>query len=249
MPNKKEVSSKKMKKATAEGSVPPNSREYFFSDNLGGGVSAEQGLGSVDKNAKVSSKFEDALKIIPDWFDDGSQYLDQLDKEIANREEKHAKEMKQGKENIEAMKKEKLERKKRFNQNEKLRNRLRTALKEKEIQRRFADNSEYLREISSGNISSNRHDQFFKSEGASQQLFYRQISSPFSDEQVEWTEREIFKHWDKKQHRLYVSRVLLPECLIKIYMDYFGLTKAEAEKRISETPLSDSEESSDDTLL
>ena len=79
MPTKKEVSSKKKKKASAEGSVHPNSREYFFSDNLGGGGSAEKGLESVDKNAKVSSTFEDALKIIPDWFDDGSQYLDQLD--------------------------------------------------------------------------------------------------------------------------------------------------------------------------
>ena len=247
MPTKKEVSSKKKKKASAEGSVHPNSREYFFSDNLGGGGSAEKGLESVDKNAKVSSTFEDALKIIPDWFDDGSQYLDQLDMEIANRQEKHEKEMKQIEEDIEAIKREKKMREKRFNQNEKLRNRLRTALTEKEIQRRF--NSEYLREISSGTISSNRHDQFFKSEGASQQLFYRQISSPFSDEQVEWIEREIFKHWDEKQYRLYVSRVLLPESLIKIYMDYFGFTKAEAEKRIRETPLSDSEESSDDIYL
>ena len=155
--------------------------------------------------------------------------------------------MKQIEEDIEAIKREKKMRGKRFNQNEKLRNRLRTALTEKEIQRRF--NSEYLREISSGTISSNRHDQFFKSEGASQQLFYRQISSPFSDEQVEWIERGIFKHWDEKQYRLYVSRVLLPESLIKIYMDYFGFTKAEAEKRIRETPLSDSEESSDDIYL
>ena len=71
----------------------------------------------------------------------------------------------------------------------------------------------------------------------------------FSDEQVEWIEREIFKHWDEKQYRLYVSRVLLPESLIKIYMDYFGFTKAEAEKRIRESPLSDSEESSDDIYL
>ena len=94
--------------------------------------------------------------------------MDQLDKEIANRQEKFDKEMKQVEENIEAIKRDKVERKKRFNQNGKLRNRLRTALTEKEIQRRFADNSEYLREISSGNISSNRHDQFFKSEGGSQ---------------------------------------------------------------------------------
>ena len=35
----------------------------------------------------------------------------------------------------------------------------------------------------------------------------------------------------------YVWKVLLPETLIKFYMDYFKLTKKEAEKRIAETPL------------
>ena len=106
VPTKKEVSSKKMKKA--KGSIPPNSREYFFSDNMGGGVSAEQILKMV----------------IPDWFDDGSQYSDQLDKEIANRLEKFVKEMKKVEENIAATKREKVEHRKRFNQNVKLRNRL-----------------------------------------------------------------------------------------------------------------------------
>ena len=157
--------------------------------------------------------------------------------------------MKRVEERIEAIKGEEVERKKRFKENEKLRNRLQTELTEKEIQRMLKENSEYLREISSGNISSKRHDLFFESAGTSQQLFYRMISSPFSDEQVEWTEREIFKQWDKKQHGLYVSRVLLPECLIKIYMDHFGLKKNEAEKRISETPLPESDEDSDEILL
>ena len=40
----------------------------------------------------------------------------------------------------------------------------------------------------------------------------------------------------------FIAKVLLPEALIKVYMDVFQLEKAEAETRIFETPMSDDEE-------
>ena len=216
---------------------------------MGGRTEGNQKLGSVERKNELYPEFEDPLKVIPDWFDDGSEYLDQLDKEIASRQKQHAEEMKKVKESIEAIKRKDVERQKRYKQNEQLRAALRAKLTEEEIKRMFAENLEYLRGISSGNISSDRHGKFYESAGTRQQLFYRQILSPFSDEQVDWTEREIFKHWDKKKHEQYVSRVLLPECLIKIYMDYFGFIKTEAEKRIFETPPSDDEDSDENTFL
>jgi hypothetical protein len=40
----------------------------------------------------------------------------------------------------------------------------------------------------------------------------------------------------RRQHD-YVWKVLLPECLIKFYMDFFSVNKATAETKIRETPL------------
>lgn len=216
---------------------------------MGGRTEGNQELGSVKRKNKFYPEFEDSLKVIPDRFDDGSEYLDQLDKEIASSQKQHAEEMEKLKESIEAIKRKDVERQKRYKQNEQLKAVLRAELTEEEIKRMFTENLEYLRGIRSGNISSDRHDKFFESAGTRQQLFYRQILSPFSDLQVDWTEREIFKHWDKKQDEQYVSRVLLPECLIKIYMDYFGFIKTEAEERIFATPPSDDEDSDDNSFL
>jgi hypothetical protein len=42
---------------------------------------------------------------------------------------------------------------------------------------------------------------------------------------------------ERRQHNDYVWKVLLPECLIKFYMDFFHLDKSTAETKIRETPL------------
>ena len=38
----------------------------------------------------------------------------------------------------------------------------------------------------------------------------------------------------------------MPECFIKFYMDFFQLTKVEAETKIKETPMKDEDEDIDD---
>ena len=216
---------------------------------MGERTEGNQELGSDERKKNFFPECGDSLKVVPNNFDDGSEYLDQLDKKIASRQKQHIEEMNEVNESIEAIKRNDVARQKRYKQNEQLKTVLRAELTEEGIKRMFAENLEYLRGIRSGNISSDRHSKFFESAGSRQQLFYRQILSPFSDLQVDWTEREIFKHWDKKQNEQYVSRVLLPECLIKIYMDYFGFIKTEAEKRIFETPPSDDEDSDENTFL
>ena len=40
----------------------------------------------------------------------------------------------------------------------------------------------------------------------------------------------------------FTKQVLLPECFIKFYMDFFELTKVEAETKIKETPMIDEDE-------
>ena len=64
----------------------------------------------------------------------------------------------------------------------------------------------------------------------------------FVDDQLDWTLEEISKVWmkDRKEHmdnNEYVWKVLLSECFIKFYMDFFKISKEEAMTRIRETPL------------
>ena len=63
----------------------------------------------------------------------------------------------------------------------------------------------------------------------------------FSD-QLDWTLEEIEKVWmqtkrEKIDNKEYVWKVLLSECFIKFYMDWFKVSKEEAEIMIKETPL------------
>ena len=41
---------------------------------------------------------------------------------------------------------------------------------------------------------------------------------------------------------LHLFQVMLPECFIKFYMDFFQLTKVEAETKMKETPMKDDDE-------
>ena len=60
--------------------------------------------------------------------------------------------------------------------------------------------------------------------------------------ELNWTLDEMSKVWmrtkrEKMDTNEYVWKVLLPECLIKVYGDKFGVSRAEAEVMIGETPL------------
>ena len=70
----------------------------------------------------------------------------------------------------------------------------------------------------------------------------------FSD-QLDWTLDEIGKVWmrnkrERFDNKEYVWKVLLSECFIKFYMDWFAVSKQDAELMIKETPLRNEEDNS-----
>ena len=75
----------------------------------------------------------------------------------------------------------------------------------------------------------------------------------FSD-QLDWTLEEIGKVWmrtkrEKFDNKEYVWKVLLSECFIKFYMDWFRVSKQDAEIMIRETPLRNEEDDKSDSEL
>ena len=68
------------------------------------------------------------------------------------------------------------------------------------------------------------------------------ITDPFTDYQLDLTLELLGQVWMRnKREQLnnneYIWKVLIAELFIKIYMDFLNVSKQEAEKRISETPL------------
>jgi hypothetical protein len=161
-----------------------------------------------------------------------NEVLDELDMEIAERKKKHEEEMAKIDTNIAAEKERQEERRERMKKNTVLRDRLEVELNEEVLRRMFKENTEYLRNIEVGRVDSSRHRAFHKS---SRTIWMK-------------NKRELMDNNE------YVWKVLLAECFIKFYMDLFGFSKSEAEKRISETPLrkavedSEDDNSSDDML-
>ena len=110
------------------------------------------------------------------------------------------------------------------------------------LRKMFEENLPYLEKIRTGQIPSDRHLAFHTNAGSRQALFYKMITNPFSDDQVDWTYEEMTRIFMKTSKEFcdnndYIWKVLMPECFIKFYMDFFSISKEEAETRIRETPL------------
>ena len=76
----------------------------------------------------------------------------------------------------------------------------------------------------------------------------------FSEQHFDWTlalKKEVWMSTKQlhAENNEYVWKVLLPECLIKFYMDFFAISKKEAEQKIKETPHDDDLSSSEDGPL
>ena len=195
---------------------------------------------------------EELLRI-PDRPEDGrktmEEVLDELDVVIAERSRKHEEEMLKVDKEIDEEKSRQEEKTERFIQNGLLKDRLREEVTEEEIRIMFASNLQYLKEIQAGKEESSRHTAYHQSGRARHALYYTMITSPFSDEQLDWTLDEISKVWmrtkkEQMDNNEYCWKVILAECLIKFFMDKFQVNKKEAEKCIAETPL-DSEDDDD----
>jgi len=219
-----------------------------------------------DKNGKAEAELEadympsidELLKEPEKVGDDGKtmdEILDEFDKEIAERKEKHERDSAKVEADIAAEKLRQEERRKRLAENAKLRDRLEIEMTEEELRKLFAKNRVYLEGIWNGSNDSARHKAFHQSRRTRHALTYMMITDPFTDDQLDWTLEEIGKVWmrtkrEKFDNKEYVWKVLLSECFIKFYMDWFAVSKQDAEMMIKETPLRNEEDdSSGDELL
>merc|ERR1712098_572957 len=188
--------------------------------------------------------------------DDGrsmDEILDEVDKEIAEQREKHKKEVEEMQRDSEKQKKLIEEKEARYQENSLWRERLLSELTQESLNELFQRNLDYLKEIEKGNIDSTRHKAFFNNPRSRQGLMYTMITHPFSEHHVDWTYALMKEVWlsTKQLHvdnNEYVWKVLLPEAFIKFYMDFFSISKKEAEQRIKETPFDDDTSSSEDEL-
>jgi len=204
----------------------------------------DEEAGDVDPDL-YTPNIDDLLKL-PERPDDGSktteEILDELDNEIAERHKRHELDRAKVDQQIEEERRKKEERKARFRENAKLRNRLERELTEEKVRGTFRAIIPYLKAIWKGREVSKRHDAYHKSVRTRQALYYTMITDPFTDDQLDWVLEEMSSIWmrnkrEQMENNEYIWKVLLPECFIKMYADHFQFSKEEAELRISETPL------------
>ena len=111
---------------------------------------------------------------------------------------------------------------------------LRKGLSKENIKEIFHDNIEYFKNIELGKEDSWRFAKF-KDASKEQELLFRQIGGPFSEEQQDIVHDEVKKLFLIPRGVLisrFVSVVITPEVFIRIYQIFFGLSKPEAEKNL-----------------
>ena len=218
-------------------------KKYFKSDR-------EEGL---EETCDFTPSLDEILKL-PEMLDGGKskdEVLDDMDVEIAERKKRHDEEMGKVDIDITAEKGRQEERRERMKRNAVDRDRLEVEMTEPVLKKMFSENLQYLKNIQSGVVESARHQAYHKSYRTRHALYYKMITDPFTDSQLDWTLEELGKVWmrtrkEQMDNNDYVWKVLLAECFIKFVMDMFDITKNEAEKKIAETPLKGEEDSSDE---
>lgn len=236
-------------KAKKEDKSQPTIGKFFGASKKKGGKGSREGVqeddddedevGELDQDY-FSPNIDDLLKL-PERPDDGSktqeEILDELDVEIARKHKRHELDSAKVDKQIEEERKKKEERKARCKANAKLRNRLEKELSEEKVRGIFRDIIPHLEAIWNGQEDSKRHEAFHKSVRTRQALYYTMITDPFTDDQLDWVLEEMSLIWmrnkrEQMENNEYIWKVLLPECFIKIYGDYFGFSKEEAEVKM-----------------
>ena len=227
--------------------------ETFAKDKLPMFPTSPASLGDDDEVDDSIPSINELLTI-PKINDDEKimeEKLDEKDKEIKKSQEKHNKEMEMVRCNMELLEQKKRDREARYVVNAGYRDKLAAEITQPVIKKMFDENIEYLKSIRDGQTESSRHTAFHKDAGSRQALLYIQINQPFTDAQVNWTLECMTDVWmktpkERADNLQYVSNVLMPECLIKFYSDFYKISKVEAEKRIKETPLDEDEDDDSD---
>ena len=163
-------------------------------------------------------------------------------KEIEERKAQHEKEMEEIDESIVGLKHRDKLRMMRMKENKCRRNMIESEFDISSLKKLCQSNLKYLERIIHREVYSERHEDFVSNGPKRDDLKYKSISSPFTDEQID----EVYKDlkclmlgscYKGSTEDEYLEKVLLPEALIKIYMELFGVEKSAAEIMIAETPL------------
>lgn len=173
--------------------------------------------------------------------------MDILDETIKARAERHEMEMQQIEDSIQSIRQKQQSLEDRIRENGIRKQQLQLEVGEEKLLEILSLNIPYLEKIIRLEEYSPRHEAFRRGGAQQVHLIYMEIFNPFSDEQVKIVVnvlRDIVMNIEMRKDckEEFIAKVLLPEALIKVYMDVFQLEKAEAETRIFETPMSDDEE-------
>ena len=179
------------------------------------------------------------------------EILDELDADIARKD----------KEYVKKCLKVDLERKQiqiKFNkwkdwrkENTELGVRLQQELSQAKLSSLLEENLPYIQGIRDGNVPSSRSDDYHHSYKRRFGLYRKASSGPFTLSQTNWVLNHISRRvveGNSSEDRDYAFKVLLPEVLIKIYMDVLGLERAEADSRMVGTPIEGEEEEDESSL-
>ena len=205
----------------------------------------KQKLLKASKNT-LKRSLSDILKL-PERTDGGKSkedMLDDIDAEIANKNRKSEEFLAQLDQERSLLHQEQQSYKARMKKNFTNRCRLQKELTQTELKKLFIENKDYLQSIYDGETFSSRHVDFHQSEKTRQAMFYKLVTEPFSDDQINWTLEVMEDVWvkdaeDKKDIGEYIWNVMMPEFLIKIYAEFFGVGLVDAKNMIKETPTSD----------
>ena len=198
------------------------------------------------KEEEIERTINDILSRGPDPIE---KHCDALDVQIAEQKEKHRQQIRKLDEDAVIQQRRKEDREARYAANAVRRDQLAKELTQPVLKMMFGNILGYLEDIKAGLIESWRHKAYYKSLNTRQALLYKQINNPFTNQQVDWAYKEFADRWlrTKQEHadnNEYIWKVLMPECMIRLYSEFFQVTMKEAEKMIKETPFdsdSDSE--------
>ena len=99
------------------------------------------------------------------------------------------------------------------------------------IEKIVHDNLMHLEEIIlSGN--NRRQQDFYRSDASRTALIQSDLSAFVTGEQITIILEELNKLWRNKMEKSYAERVLLPEVIITIYCDLFGISREETEQEL-----------------
>ena len=177
--------------------------------------------------------------------------LEAQSREIFERRKKSEAEIVEIQKSITEEKARQVQTEKRMAANKLRRNLIEAELSQPLLVQMLEKNKEYFEKIMKRDVESYRFIAYFESGLSRSALRFLMISNPFTEEQISLCLEEITKILQTGFKELtetdeFVNSVMLPECLIKIYGDYFEVNKKEAEKMISETPLHAVDDSSAD---